>query len=45
MKLYTYIDNGREILGAENPDNAMVDLLAASGGDVRFGSMLALIEA
>ena len=45
MKLYTYIDNGREILGAENPDNAMVDLLAASGGDVRFASMMALIEA
>lgn len=44
MKLYTFVLEGIERLGAQNDDGNMVDLLAASGGDDRFASMLSLIR-
>jgi 2-keto-4-pentenoate hydratase/2-oxohepta-3-ene-1,7-dioic acid hydratase in catechol pathway len=44
MKLYTFIRQGEERLGAEHCGQ-MVDLFVASGGDPRFTSMLALIKA
>ena len=45
MKLYTFVRNGVQRLGAAYGDGQMVDLLAASQGDPRLASMMSLIEA
>jgi 2-keto-4-pentenoate hydratase/2-oxohepta-3-ene-1,7-dioic acid hydratase in catechol pathway len=50
MKLYTFIENGRECLGAEVADGRLVDLKAARSGRgegalVAFENMQSLIEA
>ena len=45
MKLYTYILHGEERVGGESSNGRIVDLLAASGGDPVFSTMVSLIEA
>jgi len=45
VKLYAIVDNGGGRVGAETANGDIVDLLAASGNDARFASMLNLIEA
>jgi 2-keto-4-pentenoate hydratase/2-oxohepta-3-ene-1,7-dioic acid hydratase in catechol pathway len=44
MKLYTFILDHQERVGAECDEGRIIDLTAASGGDPLFSTMISLIE-